>query len=247
MESILPVVLLLTVGFVSGFINVMAGGGSALTLPALIFLGLDGSLANGTNRIAILIQNISGVAAFKQEKYYDFKKSMKLSLWTLPGSVLGAFYATKISNDTFNFVLGVIMIFVVLTMVVPTKRLENLIEKEVNYVSYLIMLGIGFYGGFIQVGIGFILMAFLHNYLHMKMIYVNMHKLFIVLVLTIPALLIFMFSGNVNYFLGIVLAIGNAVGAWASAKLNVKKGDKIVKYVLILSIIIMSFKLFGIF
>ena len=92
--------LLFGVGSIAGFINVNAGGGSSITLPTLIFMGLDGALANGTNRIAIFIQNIFAVASFRKNKMQQFKTSTELSLFTLPGAILGAILASKISSES---------------------------------------------------------------------------------------------------------------------------------------------------
>jgi uncharacterized membrane protein YfcA len=107
------------------------------------------------------------------------------------------------------------------------------------------MFALGFYGGFIQVGIGFLLMLSLHRVLQLSLVYVNLHKVFIVMIYTIPALIVFVITGNVNWFYGISLAAGTGIGAWWSAKLAVKKGEKIIKSILVVAIIIMSVKLLG--
>ncbi|GAG41039.1 unnamed protein product, partial [marine sediment metagenome] len=104
------ILLLLGMGIIVGFINVNAGGGSSLTLPILIFLGLDGVLANGTNRVAIVIQNLFAVASFRKKNFHEFQLSGKLSLLTLPGAVIGAILATKISGVLFERILGVVLI-----------------------------------------------------------------------------------------------------------------------------------------
>lgn len=245
LESIL---ILFLVGTVAGVINVMAGGGSSLTLPALIFMGLDGTVANGTNRIAILIQNIFAVYSFKQEKFSKFKLSLKMSLFTLPGALIGAIVASKIEGALFEKILGIVMIGIIVTMVIPQKR-KNYVEEisKIPWIVYLAMFGIGFYGGFIQVGIGFLLMAALHYLLKENLVLVNVHKVFIVLILTIPAFLVFVLSDNVSWFHGLSLAAGNSFGAWWSAKLSVKKGEKVIKPVLVIAILIMSLKLIGVF
>jgi uncharacterized membrane protein YfcA len=248
MIDITSILILFGVGLAAGFINVMAGGGSTLTLPALIFLGLDPSVANGTNRIAIAMQNISAVASFRQEKYSEFRKSLKMALFTLPGGIAGAIFAVRISDDLFQTILGVVMIGVVISMLIPRSKItgtEN--ARRTSPWIYAAMFGIGFYGGFIQAGVGFLLMAALYNLLRISLTNVNMHKVFIVLVYTIPALIVFIYSGNVNYALGFALAIGNASGGWFAAKLQIKKGDKAVRYILIVAIFIMSLKLLGVF
>ena len=122
---------------------------------------------------------------------------------------------------------------------------EERITKKLPWLIYPSMILLGLYGGFIQVGIGFLIMHALHNILKMKLVYVNMHKVFIVMLYTIPALLIFICTGNVNWFLGLSLAGGSWIGAWWAAKISVKKGENFIKGVLIVAIIIMSLKLLG--
>lgn len=248
MSDIISILILFFVGSVAAFINVNAGGGSSLTLPALIFLGLDASVANGTNRVAIIFQNLSAVYSFKKEKYYELKNSMILSLLSLPGAVAGAFFAIKISNEAFEKILGIIMILLIITMILPQKREKNISDDfKLSWKLILSMIAIGFYGGFIQVGVGFIIMALLHNFLKLDLIRVNMHKVFIVFIFTIPALIVFILTDNVNWFYGLSLSAGNAFGGWWGAKLSVRKGEKLIKAVLIISIFIMAIKLLNIF
>lgn len=249
-ELILGSLLLFVVGTVAAFINVNAGGGSSLTLPALIFLGLDTATANGTNRIAVLLQNVSSVHAFKMENYSQFKLSWKLSMLTLPGAVLGAFSAVEIEDELFKKILAVIMIGIIIMMFIPNSAkhtTNNQEEKKLTLPVIISFLFIGFYGGILQVGIGFMLMAVLNKLMKFDLIYVNMHKVFIVLVLTVPALLVFIFLGKVNWFWGISLALGNSLGGWWATKLSIKKGDKFIKIILVLAMIIIALKLFDLF
>ncbi|MCB0295369.1 MAG: sulfite exporter TauE/SafE family protein, partial [Calditrichaeota bacterium] len=120
-------------------------------------------------------------------------------------------------------------------------------SQQRSWLIYPAMFGIGFYGGFIQVGVGFLLMAALFHLLRLNLVHVNMHKVFIVLIYTIPALGVFIWSGNVDWLLGISLAAGNSFGGWWAAKLSVRKGDKIIRYVLFVAIILMALKLLDIF
>lgn len=241
--------LLFGLGSVAGFININAGGGSSLTLPGLIFLGLDGVLANGTNRVAIFIQSIFGVASFHKRKYHQYQISTKLAVFTLPGAVIGAVVATRISGILFERILGVILILIVISMLFSHsyKKRDALHKGAQNWFIYPAMLGIGFYGGFLQVGVGFLFMAALYHLLRVDLIQVNMHKVFIILIYTIPALLIFAFTGNVNWKFGLILAAGNAFGAWWGAHAAVKGGEKIIRLILVVAIFIMALKLFGAF
>ncbi len=246
MNDILSSLLLFVIGVIAAVINVNAGGGSSLTLPALIFLGLDSATANGTNRIAILMQNVSSIYTFKKAQYEQFNLSMKLSLITLPGAIAGALVAIKISDELFNTILGLIMIAITLTMIFPaskSKKNDDTENKKITIPLFLTFVVVGFYGGFIQIGIGFMLMAILNKMMHFSLIYVNMHKVFIVFILTIPPLLIFIISENINWYWGISLGLGNALGGWWGTKHSIKKGDKFIKTVLSVAVVIMALKL----
>ena len=249
MEELLKLLLLFFIGSVAGFINVMAGGGSTITLPTLIFLGLNSSLANGTNRIAILIQNISGIVSFKQEKYHKFKMSLKLASFTLPGAIAGSIVATNISDKLFQKILAYVLIGIIVSLLVPRsnqRKIEDNKQYQRNWFIYPAMVLVGFYGGFIQAGVGFLLMASLYHLMRLDLVHVNMHKIFIVFIYTIPALLIFFLTHNVDLKFGLTLAAGNAFGAWWSAKFSVKKGEGFIRIILVVAIFIMSMKLLDI-
>ncbi|HRN24985.1 MAG TPA: sulfite exporter TauE/SafE family protein [Ignavibacteriaceae bacterium] len=248
MPDLVGILILFAVGAVAAFINVNAGGGSSLTLPVLIFLGLDPTVANGTNRVAILFQNISAVQSFKQEKFFEVKNSLILSALTLPGAIAGAIIAVKISNELFEKILGVIMILIIITMLLPKKKTDKTnSDFTIDWKIVLSMLIVGFYGAFIQVGVGFLLMASFQYLMKLDLIRVNMHKVFVVFVFTIPALIVFMITDNINWYYGLTLSAGNVFGGWWGAKLSVKKGEKLIKFVLIIAILIMALKLLNIY
>jgi uncharacterized membrane protein YfcA len=241
--------LLFGVGAIAGFINVNAGGGSTITLPTLIFMGLDAALANGTNRVAIFIQNIFAVASFRKRKVHQFKKSFVLALFTLPGAIIGAIMATRVSNILFQRILGVVLIFIVFSMFFSRSYKNNNTAPGISnqWLIYPALFGIGFYGGFIQAGVGFLIMASLYHLLHLNLIRVNMHKVFIVMIYTFPALLVFASTGNVNWVYGLVLAGGNALGGWWGAHAAVKGGERVIRIILAVAITLMALKLFDIF
>jgi len=245
--DILNLVLLLVVGAVAGFINVNAGGGSSLTLPTLIFLGLDAATANGTNRIALILQNVFAVASFRKNKVHQFKTSMLLAVFTLPGAVIGAIMATRISHMLFQRILGGVLILIVISMFFSRSYKSDLQEKAQSRFLYPALFAIGFYGGFLQVGVGFLFMAALYHLLRVNLILVNMHKVFIILIYTIPALIVFTLTSNVRLDLGLALAAGNALGGWWGAHAAVKGGEKTIRIILAVAIAIMALKLFGLF
>ncbi len=239
-------IILAVVGAVAGFLNVLAGGGSALTIPLMIFLGYDATVANGSNRIAIQVEALSAVAAFKKQKHSDFPMSLRLSLMTLPGGILGAFYAVKIDDALFTKILAVVMVLIIITLMFPKAEVIEHAKnhKWKNWLSWPVMFAVGFYGGFIQAGVGFVIMSVLLHLYNMDLIKINMHKVFIVMVFTVPAVIVFIWTGNVDWFAAIALSIGMVLGTWVAVKMALEKGEKLVRIVLGVSLFIIAGKLF---
>ncbi|MCF6189310.1 MAG: sulfite exporter TauE/SafE family protein [Cocleimonas sp.] len=239
-------IILAVVGAVAGFLNVLAGGGSALTIPLMIFLGYDATVANGSNRIAIQVEALSAVAAFKKQKHSDFPMSLKLSLMTLPGGILGAFYAVKIDDALFTKILAVVMVLIIITLMFPKAELVEHAKnhKWKNWLSWPVMFAVGFYGGFIQAGVGFVIMSVLLHLYNMDLVKINMHKVFIVMVFTVPAVIMFIWTDNVDWFAAVALSVGMVFGTWVAVKMAIEKGEKLVRIVLGVSLLIIAGKLF---
>ena len=239
------------VGFIAGFINTLAGSGSLLTLPLLMFLGLPANIANGTNRIAILLQNIVGVSTFKKQKVFKFKEGYRLAIPAVLGSVIGAQIAVGFNEELMRKTIGgllLVMFFIILYK--PDKWIKGQVGKTIGKPTLLQMVVfffIGIYGGFIQAGVGFFLLAGLVLGAGADLIKANALKIFIVLIYTFFALAIFMINHQVNYKMGLILAVGNMAGAFVAAKFAVNWGVKFVRYILLIVIIFASVKFLGLF
>jgi uncharacterized membrane protein YfcA len=233
--------LLLVTGVATGFLNVMAGGGSMLSVPIMIFLGVPGTVANGTNRIAILPQNISAVLAFYRKGFANFRLSLSLAACTIPGTLIGAWLATRIPNDQFNNWLAAIMVLVLIVMSLPQPKHDHpptLTNKRLIG-GHLLMVLVGFWGGFIHIGVGFLLMPVLNRVMGLDLITTNSHKVFIVLCYTIVALLVFASQLELLWTYGLALAVGTTIGGWLAANFQIKKGIDAVKWTL--NVVIVAF------
>jgi len=237
--------LLVVLGSAAGFINAMAGGGSIITVPALIFLGLNGATANGSNRVAVVIQSFSAILSFRREKLAAFRSSLRYGLYTLPGGIAGALLAVRITDATFKVILGILMILIVSTLFIPINKRRR--AGGTSWWIYPALVGIGFYGGFLQIGVGFMIMAALYHLEKLDLVLVNVHKVFLMLFFTIPALLVFLFTGHVDWLYGLTLSAGNALGAWWGAKVTVRGGEKIIRMVVTAAAVLMAMKLFNLF
>ncbi|GAB5453734.1 MAG: sulfite exporter TauE/SafE family protein [Halioglobus sp.] len=242
--------LLVFVGIIAGFLNVMAGGGSLLTVPVMVFMGLPGPVANGTNRIAILAQNLTAITTFARKGFSDFKLSLTLAACALPGAIAGAMVGTQLEGVWFNRALALIMLGVMLVMHFDKGKREQAASHQPTRQQlvrgHLMMIGAGFWGGFIQLGVGFILMPILNRVMGLDLVRTNMHKVFIVATYTIAALAVFASQVQLLWVVGLALALGNSIGGYLGAHFTVTRGEKLIRTVLnvVLAVFIAKLLLF---
>ena len=220
----------------------MAGGGSMLSVPIMIFLGVPGTIANATNRIAILPQNITAVWAFYRKGFANFRLSFSLALATIPGALVGSLIAARIPNDQFDFVLAVIMIIVLIVMAVPQNKIlgsQEVPSRKRIIIGHCLMVVIGLWGGFIHIGVGFLLMPTLNRVMQFDLVTTNAHKVFIVMCYTAVSLMVFANELTLMWTYGIALAVGTSIGAILAANMQVKRGIGPIK--LTLNIVVIAF------
>ncbi len=241
--------LLVVVGSVAGVINVVAGGGSFLTLPVLIFMGLPAVVANGTNRVAILLQNVGAVWGFQRHGVLDWRAVLWAAVPATAGSVLGTWAALVISDEAFKRVLAGLMVAVTLWTLwnpVERHRSDRPHETRVSTDSWmgLLPLGAGFfvvgiYGGFVQAGVGFFILA-VTTWVGLDLVRGNAVKVLSVLVFTAVSLGIFAWQGKVHWPMGLALAAGNVAGGLIGVRLTVLKGHAWVKGAVTIAIIVFA-------
>ncbi|MEM1191580.1 MAG: sulfite exporter TauE/SafE family protein [Pseudomonadota bacterium] len=240
-------VLLLTgTGVAAGFLNVMAGGGSLLSVPVMLFLGLSGPEANGSNRISIIAQNIVAVRTFFRRGFSDFRLSLTLSAAATPGAILGALVGVRLDGVWFERVLALVMIGVLVLMQLPSgsRPGESLpLTRRRLVLGHVLMFGAGCWGGFIQVGVGFILMPILNRVMGLDLVRTNMHKVFIALVYNLIAIAIFASAVSIHWVFGFSLALGNAVGGYLGAHFSVRGGERWISRVFTLVLLVFIAKL----
>ncbi len=249
LENLTPLNLtaVLLIGASAGFINVLAGGGSFLTLPLLIFLGLPPNLANGTNRLAILMQNSFAVGRFVKKGVNPGSFAIKAALFTVPGGVLGAYLATQVSNEQFRVSLALVMIIMSLVTLFSKKRAEVDLMNPDEYAGGWLGPGmayffVGLYGGYIQAGVGFLVLTVL-LWQNINLVHGNAVKLTIIIFFTSIALVIFAWNHQVNWGMGLMLGLGNMIGAWLGTHVAITKGHDFIKHVVTVAVIGFAIKL----
>ena len=247
MEEYIQAVILIVVGFFAGVINTLAGGGSLFTLPVLIFLGLPPNIANGTNRIAIVIQSLSGALGYKSKGISNFPFNIYLGISASIGAVIGAQIAIDLDGRLFNRMLAIILIVVGGLILMNAKNLTHKLPERLTG-KYLLFGIIGFffigiYGGFINARIGIVIMLFLNRINRLSLVKTNASKTAIVFIYSSLALAVFAFNDAINWKLGLLMALGTSVGAWWASRWSVKKGDQVIRWAMLITIGIMAVKL----
>ena len=248
--SLFEILALIIAGLLVGFINILAGGGSIISLSVLMMLGLPAPVANGTNRIAIAIQNLVAVSRFKQQKVLDTKKGIWLATPAVAGSIFGAMIAADINEEIFEKAVAVIMLLMLIFILYKPqnwiKERTGLVEKKVSFRQVIVFFLIGIYGGFIQMGVGYFLLAGLVLGAGYELVKANAIKALIVLLYTPFAIFIFFVNGQINWTYGLIMTVGNVAGALIASRMAVKKGAKFVRWVIVVVILLTALHLFGI-
>ncbi|HSG09149.1 MAG TPA: sulfite exporter TauE/SafE family protein [Longimicrobiales bacterium] len=241
-------VLLFTVGLFAGVVNVIAGGGSFLTVPLMIFLGLPATVANGTNRLAIITQNVGAVWSFQKRGLISRQWLVLGAAPSVLGAVLGTFAAVEIGDLAFQRVLALMM--VALTAYTVWRPLPAVSDaagtlptggRRVAFIVGFFLVGV--YGGFIQAGVGFLVLA-VTSAGGLDLIRGNAVKVTLLLIFTPLTLLVFAANGKVDWAMAVWLAAGNYLGGVAGVHLQVLKGHAWVRNAVTAMIVVFALKLF---
>ena len=238
--------ILVVAGAFAGFVNSIAGGGSLVIMPLLIFMGLPSAEANGSNRVAIFIQNIFSVAGYRSKGVYVFPFAIYMAVPAVVGAIIGSKIAVDISDQLFNRILAIVMITVMGITIFRPKLKESIqsnFTREKTWLSVLIFFCLGIYGGFIQAGIGFLIIASLTTIHGLDMARTNSIKVFVILCYTFAAVIVFYLEGKIRWEYGLTLAAGNSIGAWVGSRWSVGRSDKLIRMILLVMVIGLSVKL----
>lgn len=246
----IEIVSLIIAGLFVGFINTLAGGGSIISLSLLMFMGLPGQIANGTNRIAISLQTFTASFKFKKAGLLKSKKGILLGIPAVFGSIVGSYIAIEIDDSLFEkiivFVMFAMLIFIFYKPSVWLKGREDLVQKKAGWIQYLIFFLIGIYGGFVHAGIGYLLLIALVLGSGFNLVEANALKVLIVFMYVPFSLVIYIINDQVYYLYGFIMAIGNIIGAIIASHFAIEKGANFVRWVILIVVIFTALHVFGI-
>lgn len=243
-------ILLIVSGIVVGFINTLAGGGTVISISLFMFLGLPPVVANGTNRIPIIFQNLTAVFLFQKKKLIDWSKGIKLSIPIILGNISGSLLANFLPGKLFSYVFAIIVLFFGLSMIFDPNRWihenKELQIKPVTFIQYLTYFFLGIYGGFAHVGIGYMFLGMLVIVSGYDLLKANVLKIVFVMFSVPFSLMVFASQSHVDWGAGLIHAIGNIIGASIGVRFAIKKNINFIRYIVLSLVILVILQLFGI-
>ncbi len=248
--SLNEIIVVVLAGVLVGFINTLSGGGSVISLSLLFILGLPADVANGTNRISIFFQTLSSVGSFTRQKMFTDWKPVKLAIPATLGSVAGAILAVDVDTRVIEFAMAGAMVMMTFFLFYQPgrwlKQNPSLLGRPLQGWQYAIFFAVGFYGGFIQVGVGYLLLMALIPGIGYDLVKANAVKNLVVFFYAIFALLVFIIDGKVDYMYGLVLSAGSIIGALVASWLSVRKGAGFIRAVILFSVLLTLLQISGI-
>ena len=234
-------------GFAAGVINTLAGGGSLITVGLLVLLGMPGTIANGTNRIGVLVQNAISAWRFRAEGVSGFRRAIPILLPTLAGSAVGAYGISRVTPESFERLFGVVMLLLLIPVLRPGRRAAAEPPRPwPAWLQTLLFFGIGLYGGALQAGVG-IFLLFGMNRTGSDLVTANSVKVVVIGALTLIAVPVFIWSDQVAWPEAATLALGFAAGGAVGVRLAVAGGERVIKPVLVAAVVALAAKMLGLF
>ena len=243
----LQIALVVGAGVVAGVVNAMAGGGSLLTVSLLTVVGdLGGLVANGTNRIGVLTQNVASVAGFRREGVSGLRRAVPVLVPSLVGSLIGAYAVSSLLSDTaFERIFGILMVpLLILSLRPPKARSDDIVWPRA--LTVVVFFAIGLYGGAFQAGVGLILVLAL-SHAGLDLVNANAVKVVVIAVLTAVAVPVFILNDQVHWGFALIVAAGFAVGGWLGARLAVRGGERVIRPVLVVAVLGLAGRMLGLY
>jgi uncharacterized protein len=241
--------IIIIAGFFQGFINTIAGAGTVITYSLFVALGMPSNIANGTVRIGVIMQTLTSSLKFYKNSKLDLKKGLVLCIPVIIGSIAGASFAVNIDKSTFEIIVGALLTILLITMItnpkkwIEGKKIEE--QKKNSLTQLLLFFVIGFYGGFIHIGVGIFILSALVLNAGYDIVKANAIKVFLVFMYIPFALIVFIINDQITYLPGIIAAVGNLVGGYLGTIIAIKKGSKFIRLLVMIIMGVFILHLFG--
>ncbi len=244
--DVVDAVVVVGAGLVAGVVNAMAGGGSLLTVGMLtVFADLPGLIANGTNRVGVLVQNAASVAGYRKEGVSGLRRAVPVLIPAILGSLVGSVLVSSLTDEAFERTFGILMVPLLILSLKPPKATGTEIAWS-PALTAAVFFGIGLYGGAFQAGVGLIIVVALSRS-GLDLVNANAVKVVVIMALTAMAVPVFIARGQVDWGFALLLSIGFALGGWVGARAAVRGGERLIRPVLVVAVVALAGRMVGLY
>ena len=240
------IAILIAGGLAAGVVNTLAGGGSLISVPLLVLVGLPGTVANGTNRIGVLLQSLTAAWGFRAQGISGIEGAAKVVVPVCLGSLVGAFTVAQLDDATFQRLFGLVMLFDLVPMLRGPRRAAHASRPWPRWLLFAVFLVIGAYGGAIQAGVGLLMVGAL-NHTGYDLVRANSIKVVTNVVLTAFAIPVFLWHGQISWPHAAVLAVGFAAGGALGSGIAVRGGERVIRPVMVIAIVLLAGRMLGLY
>ena len=252
MFSFVEILILILSGIIVAFINTFAGGGSVISISLFMVMGMSPFQANVINRLPVFFQTMASSYLFYRKKLLDWRRGLSIAIPMIMGCFIGTNISVVINRQVFDICLGLILLmmlfFIFYKPELWLKGNTKLLQKKLDWQSFMIFLLIGVYAGFLHVGVGYFILAGLVLLLGYDLMTGNALKNFLVLLYSPFVLGFFIINGDMTLKMatyGLVHAIGNVIGATLATYAGVQWGNNFIRWLMLVVIVLTALKLFG--
>jgi len=235
---------LFVAGFFGGVVNSVAGGGSFITFPALLFVGVPPISANATNTFASCSGYLSGAYAFRNDLQAHREELPRFVIISLLGGITGAWLLLQTPESLFREAIPWLLLFATVLFIFGARL--NAMLKQLGsmhrhassvgrFLLMLLLLGVSVYGGFFNAGLGIIILSYLALAGYSDINAMNGLKLLVSSAVSLIAIALFIHDGVIAWYEGTLVLLGTLAGGYVAAHLSRQLPQQSVRIVVIIA------------
>lgn len=223
--------ILFAVAIFSGFVDSIAGGGGLITIPALLAVGIPEHAALATNKLQSTFGSFSASYNFAKKGLVDFNEIKTGIIWTFIGAILGTITVLLISAKIIKILVPIMLVGIFLYTIFSPNLGEFEREKKMSQNAFYVIFGllIGFYDGFLGPGTGSFWMFAMIALIGLEMKKAVAQTKVLNFTSNIVSLAVFILGGQILWLVGVIMGIGQLIGAYFGSTMVVKKEVKFIK------------------
>jgi uncharacterized protein len=244
-ESLEPAAALFVLALIAGLVDSIAGGGGLITVPALLWAGLDPVSALATNKAQAVVGSFTATANFVHKGTIDLRRASLSVVCTFVGAAAGALLVQYLGGEVLSRLIPLLLVAFALYFMFSPRVSDIDSHHRIGEAAFALVVGtgVGFYDGFFGPGTGtFFAIAFV-ALLGYNLRRATAHTKLLNFTSNLAALLFFLAGGHVVWTIGLIMGIGQLLGAWAGSHLVLRHGTRLVRPVLVVASVAVSLKL----